>query len=40
MAKRQKAIFRETLYKELEFRCMYHWYPHDPQRGSGYRSVP
>lgn len=34
-----KRKFKECLFRELEFRCAYHWYPADPQRGSGYRSV-
>ena len=27
VANRQKKVFGETLFKELEFRCMYHWSP-------------
>ena len=39
VANAQKKIFGDILYKELEFRCMYHWYPDNSERGSGYRSV-
>jgi len=31
--------FRDSLHRDLEFRCCYHWYPANPQRGSGYRSI-
>jgi len=31
--------FKEKLFKDLEFRCCYHWYPASPQKGSGYRSI-
>jgi len=33
----RKRRFEETLYRELELRCSYHWHP--APRGSGYRSI-
>jgi hypothetical protein len=34
-----RKIFEENFVEEVFNRCAGHWYPTDPKRGSGYRSV-
>lgn len=39
VADSQAELFRQSLLKDMEIRCIYHWYPQTPQKGSGYRSI-
>ena len=39
VSEQQIEAFKDSLVKDMEIRCIYHWYPASPQKGSGYRSI-
>jgi hypothetical protein len=39
VSEQQIEAFKDSLVKDVEIRCIYHWYPGSPQKGSGYRSI-